>query len=171
MGKRIYPLKLIKYWFCYDIDDICHLYQQYSLNHQTVRKWIRKGLKTIDKGKPILIYGYELKAFLGKQNQSNKCQTEFNQMFCMKCQEGKEFYKKQIQLEANQQFLRAKALCSNCKSVMNKPYKLADLPELRKMFAVVDVLQLYDCENPPVKTHLDDQDKRGISEPIQGELF
>lgn len=75
----------------------------------------------------------------------------------MKCQEGKEFYKKQIQLEANQQFLRSKSLCKECKSIMNKPYKLVDLPKLRKMFTVVDML--YDCESPPVKTHLGDQDK------------
>ena len=150
------------------LDDICNLF---NVNHQTVREWIRRGLKTIDNGKPILIYGNDLKAFLGKQNQSNKCHTEFNQMFCMKCQDSRGVYKNQIQLEANQQFLRAKGLCRDCKSVMNKSYKLSDLPQLRKIFVIVDMLQLYDCKNPPVKTHLENQDKDSLNESTQMELF
>ena len=168
MGKRIYPLNLIKYWFCYDIDDICHLY---GIHHQTVREWIRRGLKTINKKKPILIYGNDLKTFLGKQNQSNKHHIEYNQMFCMKCKDGKKVHKNQIHLESNNQFLKAKGLCITCKNIMNKSYKLMDLPNLKKIFVMIDMLQLYDCKNSPLKTHLEDQNKSCLNESKQIELF
>ena len=49
--------------------------------------------------------------------------------------------------------------------------RLDDYPAIKKFFAVVDVLQLYDCEESPAKTHLPAQiDEQGY-EPAQRELF
>jgi hypothetical protein len=48
MGKRIYPLNKIKYWYCYDIDDVCRLYSKYKLHSKTVLEWKRQGLQAID---------------------------------------------------------------------------------------------------------------------------
>ena len=171
MGKRIYPLNLIRYWSVYDIDEICSLYKKYNLHPQTVRAWINKGLQTIDHNKPSLIYGQHLKDFLGKSNLFNKCHTLFEEMFCLKCQEARKAYRRQIQLEHKNGFIKAKSYCQNCKSVMNKSYKLLDCPNLKSTFEVVDVLELYDCKNSTGKTHILDQDKEASSESLQGELF
>lgn len=171
MGRKIYPLFGIKYWYCYDIDDICHLYQKYNLHPQTVRQWIKAGLPIIDSGKPALIYGSDLKEFLGKSNQSNKCKTDFEQIFCFKCKEGKSPYRKQVQLEHTKGFVKAKAHCQGCKSTMYKSYKLDDLSKLKSFFHVVDVLELYDSKDSTVKTHITAQDDARESEPAQGELF
>lgn len=171
MGKRIYPLKSIMYWYCYDIDDVCRLYKSYNLHPQTVYQWIKDGLPVEGNGKPILIYGNDLKKFLANLNKSNKCQTVFEQMFCMGCKEGKDPYKKQIHLEQAKGFVKAKAVCQTCKKIMNKGYKMDDIPKLRDIFRVVDVSQLYDCAAPTVKTHIVDQDKVPLNESRQWELF
>ena len=64
MSRRLYPHKRVRYWYAYDIDDICTLFSEFSLHPQTVRKWINDGLKTIDKCKPSLVYGNDLIAYL-----------------------------------------------------------------------------------------------------------
>jgi hypothetical protein len=171
VGKRIYPLNPIKYWWVYDIEEICDLYKKYKLHHQTVIEWIRKGLPTIDKTKPALIYGYDLKAFLGNQNLAGKFKTEFHQIFCRGCKEIKEPYKKQVQLEHKKNFVNAKARCPSCKKELFKSYKLDDFQKLKSVFCVVDVLQLYDCANPALNTQFLAQAKTPLNEPAQGELF
>lgn len=109
---------------CYDLEAICRLY---GIHSKTVLAWFKKGLKSIDNKKPILVYGNDLKIFLGKLNESSKCHLGFEEMFCIKCKEGKTPLKKQIQLEKfEQKFLKAKALCQTCKTKMNKSYPLED---------------------------------------------
>ena len=171
MGKRIYPLNAIKYWYSYDIDEVCSLYKKYNLHAQTIRSWINNGLATIDGGKPSLIYGNDLRIFLGKMNLANKCRTLFEEMFCLKCQEGKPPYKKQVQLEHINRYVKAKAHCQTCKIIMNKSYKLDDYSKLKSLFHVVGVLELYDCKDATAKTQIPAFDEQHPSESFQGELF
>lgn len=168
MGKRLYNLQPIKYWYCYDVEDICNMYK---LHPQTVRKWQKTGLKAIDNKKPSLIYGYDLKNFLGKQNKLNKCKTKFNEFFCVKCKEAKIPYKKQISIEYVNGFMRVKGVCPVCKNIINKNYKLDSLGELKRIFNVVDVLELYDPQSSTTNTHILSDKKTTKSEPEQLELF
>ena len=140
------------------------------MHSQTVRKWIRKGLVVI-KGNPTLIYGYELKKFLMKMNEANHCHTEFDEMFCFTCKEATHFYKNQIQIEHKNGKLDVKTRCRQCKNVMNQGYKLDDYPKLRRLFNVVEQLELGDCLHPPCKTHIEAQLETPLNEPIQKELF
>jgi hypothetical protein len=58
---------------------------------------------------------------------------------------------------------------------MFQNYKLDDLQRIKREFDVVGVLELYDCDNPPLKTPFFDQAKDGKKEcekePIQPDLF
>lgn len=173
MSGKIYSLNKIKYWVCYDVEVICRLYRIHS---KTVLAWFKKGLKPIDNKKPILVYGYDLKTFLGKLNESNKCHLGFEEMFCMKCKEAKVPLKKQIQLEQfEQKFLKAKAVCQTCKTKMNKSYPLQDFQQLKRIFDVVQLLELYDSKTSPSNTPFLDQEKddkkESEKEPIQGDFF
>lgn len=154
MSKRLYPHNKVRYWLVYDIDDICALYAGYKLHKQTIRKWIKQGLKTIDSGKPALIYGNDLITFLKNQNASGKCATAFNQFFCMKCKDARHAYKNKVAMMSKDRMLKVQAKCRECKTNMFKNYKLDDYRALRKIFTKVDVSQLYDCETSPCKTHI-----------------
>lgn len=94
----------------------------------------------------------------------------------MKCKEPRNPFRKQIKIEQfERKFLRAKALCQSCKTKMNKPYPLDDFQQLKRIFDVVQVLELYDSETPTSNTPFFDQEKSSKKEPektsIQLELF
>jgi len=171
MSRRLYSHTRVRYWFAYDVDDICTTFADLGLHPQTVRKWIKNGLKTIDGGKPALIYGNDLIAYLKNQNTKNKCTTEFDQLFCMTCQDARPVFQKRIVVEQKRQFLKVSGRCRQCKTTMFKSYKMEAFPELRRGFVLVDVLELYDFEVSSDKTHIATQKQSPASEPVQGRLF
>jgi hypothetical protein len=171
MASRIYSLKSIKYWYCYTVDEVCRLYAKERLHPQTVRGWIRDGLKVIDSGKPALIYGNDLVQFLGKMNERNKCKTQFDEMFCMGCKDAKPFYQKRIALAQKENRVHAKSICRTCHSAMYKSYKLDDVPAIQRAFHVVHDLALYDSTSSPSQTHIEHSTQHPASEPAQWSLF
>lgn len=168
---RNYPLRRIRYWYAYDVDEVCSLYKDMNLHPQTVLCWIKNGLLVADNSKPFLIMGQHLKDFLGERNKSQKHKTAVQELFCMSCRDVKKAYKRQVQITKQGHLHNMKAHCPDCKSIMNKGIKLESYPEIKKFYAVVDVLQLYDCTTPPDNTHLPAQVETPSSEPVQGELF
>ena len=171
MSRRLYPHTRIRYWYAYDVEDICTVFADKKLHPQTVRKWIKAGLKTIDSSKPTLVYGYNLIQFLKNNNSKNKCQTSFEEFYCLKCQDARPVYRNRIIAEQNQGYIKAKAHCRTCKSRMNKSYKLIDFPKLRKAFQLAEVLELSDSAPCPANTHLEHQKKQPESESLQWSLF
>lgn len=173
MSKRSYPHNRVRYWYAYELDEICALFSHKDkpVHIQTVRAWMKNGLKAIDKSRPTLIYGNNLIEYLKKKNSSGKCKTEFDQMFCMKCKDARPVYQNKIVLALNENKLKAQGLCRTCKTKMNKGYKIDDSQRLRRTFVTVDVLQLSDCSNPPSKTHLCAQVIVPLNESSQLSLF
>jgi len=171
VSRRLYPHKSVRYWYAYDIDDICSLFSNLGLHPQTVRKWVKNGLRTIGQGRPTLIYGYDLIAYLKEQNSKSKCKTEFNQIFCMKCQDARHIFQRNIMLEHKNGYLRAIGHCRECKTLMYKSYKMEALPQLKRIFCLVDVLELYDCADNTDKTHLSLPKESETNESLQGSLF
>lgn len=171
MSRRLYSHKRIKYWHTYDIEEICQTFSYAKLHEQTVRRWVKNGLKTIDRGKPVLIYGYDLIEYLKKHNNKNKYCTEFDNMFCMKCQDARPILRNKVQLEHKNGFLMAKGYCRECKTLMYKSYKVDDYPQLKKNFSLVDVLQLYDCNTSASKTQIDANINCAGNESLQMEMF
>ena len=164
MAKRLYPHKRVKYWYAYDVEDICALFSEFGLHNQTVRKWVKNGLKAIDNGKPTLIYGNDLIGFLKEQNTKHKCKTDFNEMFCMKCQDARPIFQRKVTIKQKAKTLSVSGSCRECKTVMFKSYKMSDLSKVKRVFQLVDVLELYDCEASPSKTHIQVQAIAPLSE-------
>jgi hypothetical protein len=171
MSRRLYPHNRVSYCFAYEIDEICKLYADFNLHPQTVRKWVRNGLKTIDNGKPILIFGKHLIDFLRSNNQSNKHKTEPDQMFCMFCQDARYIFQKKIHIEQKYKVLIVQGACRACKTKMFKNYKMEALATLKKEFKLCGLSELYDCSVSSDKTHLQDNADVHQSESDQLDLF
>ena len=171
MSKRLYPHNRIRYWYAYDLDEICAVYSDLGLHAQTIRKWSKQGLKTIDGGKPALIYGHDLIAYLKQTNSKNKCPTLFHELYCTTCHDARPIFKKKIAILQKAQFLQVHGLCRECKKDMYQNYKIADFPKLRLCFKVVDVLELYDGTVSSDKTHIQAQVHSTPNESLQGDLF
>lgn len=171
MSKRLYPHNRVRYWYAYDLEDVCAVFADIGLHPQTIRKWTKNGLKTIDAGKPALIYGQNLIEFLKASNCANKCKTAFHEMYCMSCQDARPVFQTRISVKQKVQFLQVQGVCRLCKKQMFKNYKLAAFTELRKSFKLVDVSQLYDDTTATDKTHICALEHSDTNASEQGELF
>lgn len=168
MSRRLYTIKNLSSWQTYDIEEVCRIFK---LHKQTVRSWIKQGLKTIDKGRPTLIHGSNLIEYLQEQNSRGKCSLEFDQFFCMKCKDACYAYRNYIAVNDKERVLYVKAKCRECKTTMCKSYQLAAFPKLRKMFRVVDVSELDDCVVSTFKTHIEESLEISADESLQYDIF
>lgn len=172
MSKRLYPHNRVRYWYAYDLDEICTLFADTGLHIQTVRKWIVKdGLRTIDTGKPALVYGHNLIEFIKHQNDKGKCKTAFDQIYCMKCKDARPTLKNKVTTEKKGNLLKVSGQCRCCKTVMFKTYKMDDLMQIHRIFHVVGVLELYDCAIPSAKTQIPTHLPERTNESFMEDLF
>lgn len=121
----------------------------------------------MDAGKPALVYGHDLIAYLKKNNNANKCKTAFDEIYCMGCQDARPIFRNKIAVEQKTQFLKVQGVCRECKKPMFKNYKLSDFPALRQKFTLLGVLELYDFEVSTDKTHIRAQEQNALSESMQ----
>lgn len=171
MSRRLYPHKRLRYWKSYDIDEICRLFADKKLHAQTVRSWVKAGLKTIDNSRPILIYGDDLITFLKNRNDQNKCPTAFDELYCPHCRDARNVFRNRIVVEQKGKFLSVKGQCRECKSRMFQNYSLGSLPKLRKKFKLVEESELDGCASPSDNTHLEVDDKSAESESGEWRLL
>ena len=172
MSRRLYPHNRVRYWYAYELEEICALFSDKGLHIQTVRKWISKdGLKTVDAGKPAVVYGQNLIAFLKRHKSKHKCITVFEEIYCLKCQDSRPVYRNKVSVTQEGKFIKLCGLCRTCKTPMFKSYKLAEYPQIKRTFDVVDVLELYDGVICTGKTHIHAQEAERPSESAQGDLF
>lgn len=139
---KIYNLNIISSLLSYTIEDVCILYSKRKLHPQTVRKWIKNGLQLVDNCKPVLLHGSTLKDFLGKLNDDNHISLNFDEFYCFSCKEVHIPLHREIYIEHFSQFIKATGLCPKTKKIMKKSYKLADYPELKKFFNLVEKSRL-----------------------------
>jgi Helix-turn-helix domain len=66
----------------YTIADVARILQ---VSRRTVRVWIKKGLPIIDRQRPFLIHGSDLKEFLFSRKQRRKSKCGPGEIFCVKC--------------------------------------------------------------------------------------
>ena len=162
--SRPYNINRISYFMCYTVEDICNLFSSRHLHAQTVRKWIKNGLPVIDGSKPALIYGDDLKDFLGKVNDNNHLSLNFDEFYCFSCKEAHIPLGRKVYVEQNGSFIKVKGLCPKKHTIMNRSYKLADYPELKKIFELEDMARLYDSINPALDTQIQDNQQNATNE-------
>ncbi len=172
MSRRLYPHNRVRYWYAYELEEICALFSDKGLHVQTVRKWIvNTGLKTIDSGKPVLVYGQDLIDYLKRHNAQGKSHTKFHEFFCMRCRDARAVFQNKVRLEPESRFIKLCGLCCSCRTPIFKSYKLKDYSAIKRVFRVVDVLELYDCTTCTDRTQIQAQDPKQPYESAQGELF
>ena len=102
----------------YTVEEVARLF---GVHRNTVRAWLRCGLTSIDGGRPVLIQGRTLRAFLEARRTAAKRPCPPGRLYCFKCREPRapalamaDF----IPREAGAGNLRA--LCEVCGSAMNR---------------------------------------------------
>jgi excisionase family DNA binding protein len=82
---RRYPIRRIKIHRCYSVAEVAKLL---DVHKHTVSRWIATGLPLIEKKRPYLIHGADLRVFLtARQPRRQLCRP--GEIFCIRCRAPK----------------------------------------------------------------------------------
>ena len=82
MARRGINPRLVKINRSYSIDEIS---RRFGVHKQTIRNWIKAGLPTLDRHRPLLIHGRDLTAFLQSRRTKAKRPCPPGTIYCMRC--------------------------------------------------------------------------------------
>ena len=126
---RLNP-RLAKLHRTYDAGEVCRLY---GVHRNTVRRWITAdGLQPIDDGRPALIEGVVLRAFLTARRKAAKRPTPPGHLYCFGCRDAR------TPALGMADYIRPggdgagnlRALCGACGAIMNRRAAWASVPAI-----------------------------------------
>ena len=82
MAKRRPNHRLVKIHRTYTVEEVASLF---GVHRNTVRAWVKRGLPTIDRTRPMLIHGADLAAFLHARRVKNKQTCQPGELYCVRC--------------------------------------------------------------------------------------
>jgi Helix-turn-helix domain len=124
MGRHPNP-RLVKIHRSYTVEEVARNLRKHK---NTVRAWIKQGLRPIDGRRPTLIHGLELVSFLQNRRMSGKQPCPPGHMYCLKCRSPKQpaaGMADYLPISAISGNLRA--LCPDCGKFMHRRASLAKL--------------------------------------------
>ena len=82
MRARRMDSRLVKIHRCYSLAEAA---QVLGVHKNTIANWLRQGLQTIDKTRPLLIQGAELRRFLQERRRRGKSPCREDELYCFRC--------------------------------------------------------------------------------------
>jgi excisionase family DNA binding protein len=129
MRKRRPNYRLVKIHRNYTVEEIARLF---GAHKNTVRQWIRSGLRTLDRRRPLLVHGSELSAFLRDRKQKNKRPCQPGEIYCVRCRvprlpagEMAEY------IPITSTIGNLAGICPECDTMIYQRVSLAKLPQVR----------------------------------------
>jgi surfactin synthase thioesterase subunit len=86
MATRHPNYRLAKIHHNYMMQEIAKLF---GVHRNTVREWVKRGLPTLDRKRPMLILGRDLAAFLKARRLKNKRKCQPGEIYCVRCRTPK----------------------------------------------------------------------------------
>ena len=128
MAKRPNP-NLAKIHRNYTVEEVANLF---SVHKNTVRIWIKDGLATIDKKRPLLIQGSSLRDYLQTKRASVKRKCLPYEIYCVRCRLPQRPAENMADYETiNANIGRLIGLCPCCNGVINKYLNISQLPHVQ----------------------------------------
>jgi hypothetical protein len=134
MGTRYPNPGLVKVNYPYRVDEIA---RKLAVHPNTVRSWFRVGLLKIDERRPIMVRGYDLRAFLEQRRRAAKTACPPGHLYCFKCRAPRMPAEKMADY-----ILPVKGagnltgLCSVCERWMKRRVSAAQLPEWQALLDI-----------------------------------
>ena len=129
MGRRRPNPRLVKIHRSYTVEEAA---RTLGVHKNTVRAWIRRGLGTIDRRRPTLVHGLELRGFIEGRRAARKQACAPGQLFCVRCRSPKPpagNIAEYIPMTATSGNLRG--ICADCDALMHRRVAVARLNEVR----------------------------------------
>lgn len=118
----------------YSVDEIARLYE---VHRNTVRAWIKRGLRTVDERRPVLVLGRDLVDYLQQRRAANKRPCGLDEIFCLRCREPRVPMDRLVAyrpLTPSQGNLVGR--CGRCMAGLFRRASLAKLPQIEAVLTV-----------------------------------
>ena len=119
----------VKAFRCYTIDEAAEVT---GVSPRTIRNWTKDGLRLMDRARPVLIRGDDLRAYILAQRQSRKVTVALDAFYCFRCRAARKAAGGFADCTITGNRATLTALCETCETVMSKPVSEARLPEIRR---------------------------------------
>ncbi|MEM6622658.1 MAG: helix-turn-helix domain-containing protein [Pseudomonadota bacterium] len=117
----------IKAFRCYTIDEAAEIT---GVSTRTIRNWSKRGLRLMDCGRPPLIRGDDLIAFIKAEREGRKVKVGLTEFYCCRCRAAKPAAAGIADCVITGNRVMLTALCATCEGVVSKPVAEARLPEI-----------------------------------------
>lgn len=129
MRKRHPNHRLIKIHRSYTVEEIAGLF---GVHKNTVRRWVKDGLATIDDKRPMLILGHVLAAFLQARRVKNRQTCKPGELYCVRCRIPKSPAGDMAEYSPiTEKYGNLIAICPDCDAIMNRHVSMAKIAEFR----------------------------------------
>jgi hypothetical protein len=134
MAKRIPNHRLVKIHRNYTVEEVAKLF---GIHKNTVRRWVKEGLATVDDKRPMLILGHVLVEFLQARRKKNKQTCKPGELYCVRCRVPKLPAGDMAEYSPiTEKFGNLVAICPDCDSIMNRRVSLSKIWEF---YGIVDI--------------------------------
>jgi len=140
----------------YTIEEVARTLE---VHRNTVRHWIKAGLRVIDDKRPILMLGSDLAEFLLRRRNARRQPCQAGQMFCLRCRRPQEPAGRMADFVASSATSGALVgICPACNGLM---YRRVSLARLSDVVGALDVHmtqaqpRIEDTVTPNVNCHLE----------------
>lgn len=128
MAKRSNP-NLAKIHRNYTVEEVANLF---AVHKNTVRSWVKDGLKTNDDKRPMLILGSDLKQYLKSKRKINKRKCLPFEMYCVRCRLPQLPAEKMVDYDPiNCSTGCLIGLCPSCGGIINKFVNIDQLEQIK----------------------------------------
>jgi hypothetical protein len=129
MRKRRPNHRLVKIHRNYSVEDVARLF---GAHKNTVRAWLKDGLPTCDRKRPVLILGNDLAAYLKARRTKNKQPCRPGEIYCVRCRAPKTPAGSMADYKATTASLgNLVGICPDCVGLIYRRVNKAKLPQIR----------------------------------------
>ena len=160
-------INLIKTTQLYDTNEIAKLF---GCHRNTVRQWLKQGLRQIDDRRPIFVHGSHLKAFLAQRQKQRRQKCAAGEFFCFKCRTPRRPWANLVEdSPLTQKISKLTAICCICETVMHRTIGRANLPNFMAALELKSMAseRLIGSCDPIENCHLEKADIDVESEPAE----
>ena len=165
--RRRYRINLIKGTYLYEPSEIAKLFH---IHRNTVRHWLKEGLKPIDDRSPVLVHCSDLKAFLARRQEGRHQKCAPGQFYCFRCRAPRTTRENLVDVAPHTETVaKLTAICWVCETRMHRTIRRADLPKFTAAIEQQSMAseRIIDCPDPIENCDLEKAKRDAEIEPAE----